>query len=124
MPGPSRNAGKPHSRARRAPSRAARAALTLLPATGCDLPCPKMPAGRAWSLPERARWAELWSSPQACMWDESAAGIVAVVMTHESAVYGGSASAWMAQELRHASAALGLTPASMAALGWAIEDDA
>jgi hypothetical protein len=28
----------------------------------------------------------------------------------------------MAQELRHASAALGLTPASMAALGWAITD--
>ena len=123
MPGPSRNAGKPNSRARRAPSRAARSALTILPATGCDLPCPTMPKGRAWSLAERARWKELWTSPQSVMWDESAAGIVALVIVYEQAVYSGDASAWQAQELRHASESLGLTPKSLAALGWAIADD-
>ena len=123
MPGPSRNVAKPNSRAhRRAPSQTARAALVSLPATGCDLPMPAMPKGRAWTLAERARWKELWSSPQACMWDESCTGICALVIVYEQAVYSGDASAWQAQELRHASEALGLTPKALAALGWAITD--
>ena len=123
MPGPSRNVAKPHSRARRAPSQSPRAALVSLPATGCTLPVPSMPKGRAWSIAERARWAELWSSPQAVMWDESATGIAALVVVYEQAVYSGDASAWQAKELRHASEALGLTPLALAMLGWAITDD-
>lgn len=119
-----RNVGKPHSRAhRRAPSQTARAALVSLPATGCTLPVPAMPKGRVWSLAERARWKELWTSPQAVMWDESATGIVAVLITYEQNIYSGSASAWQAQELRHASEALGLTPRALAMLGWAITDE-
>lgn len=120
MPAP-RNAAKPNSRAhRRPPGPAARAALIELPAAGCDLPTPPLPKARQWSAGERARWLELWSSPQALMWEDSAIGTVAVLLVYEAAILAGEASAWQAQEARYASEALGLTPKAMAALGWSI----
>ncbi len=123
MPAP-RNAAKPNSRAhRRPPQAAARAALVELPASGCDLPVPDLPAGREWTEPDRARWDELWQSPQALMWDDTARGTVAVLIVYESAILAGKASAWQAQEARYASEALGLTPRAMASLGWRIADD-
>jgi len=125
MAGPLRNASKPHSRARRGPAGlpGGPRALVTLPAEGCTLPPPPMPKGRSWGPAERSRWLELWTSPQATMWDESASLTVALVVVYEASVLSGEASAWQAQELRHASASLGLTPASMAALGWRIEGE-
>lgn len=121
MPAP-RNATKPNSRAHRRPQTPAqRAALVTLPASGCDLPVPRMPAGREWSRVERARWRELWKSPQATQWDETAAGTVASLVVFEGMILAGTASAWTAAEARHASEALGLTPKALAALGWQIE---
>ncbi|HKS45295.1 MAG TPA: hypothetical protein VJT49_09290 [Amycolatopsis sp.] len=120
---PKRNAAKPNSRAhRRPPAAAARAALVDLPATGCDLPVPEMPPGREWSEDDRARWSELWESPQAVMWDDTCRGTVAVLLVYERAILAGEASAWMAQEARYAAEALGLTPKAMVALGWRIVD--
>ena len=116
-----RNAAKPHSRAHRRPvSQAQRAALVDLPAGGCTYPVPPLPAGRDWSTDEQARWVELWESPQATQWDDSARGTVALLVAYESLVFSGSASAWHAQEARYAAEALGLTPRSLAALGWRI----
>ena len=107
----SKNHAKPHSRAHRRPvSQAQRAALVDLPATGCEYPVPDLPAGRDWSEVETARWAELWESPQATQWDDSARGTVAVLVSYESAIFAGLASAWQAQEARYAAEALGLTP--------------
>lgn len=124
MPAP-RNVGKPNSRAhRRPPAATARAAIVDLPAAGCDLPVPKMPPGRAWTKADRARWRELWQSPQAIMWDDTARGTVAVLLVYEAAILAGEASAWQAQEARYAADALGLTPKAMAALGWRIVDGA
>lgn len=120
---PKRNAAKPNSRAhRRPPAAAARAALVDLPATGCDLPVPEMPPGCEWSEDDRARWSELWESPQAVMWDDTCRGTVAVLLVYERAILAGEASAWMAQEARYAAEALGLTPKAMVALGWRIVD--
>lgn len=120
MPVP-RNATKPHSRAHRRPvSSGARNALVELPAAGCTLPVPKLPPGRTWTTAERARWRELWQSPQATQWDDTARGTVAVLVIYETAIMAGEASAWMAQECRYAAAALGLTPQALAALGWSI----
>ncbi len=68
------------------------------------------------------RWEELWQSPQATMWDDTARGTVAVLIVYEAAILAGSAAAWQAQEARYASEALGLTPKAMAALGWRITD--
>lgn len=122
--GTARNATKPNSRAhRRPPQAAARAALVDLPAGGCDLPVPDLPAGRDWTDDDRARWEELWQSPQAVMWDDTARGTVAVLIVYEAAILAGSAAAWQAQEARYASEALGLTPKAMASLGWRITDE-
>lgn len=121
MPAP-RNASKPHSRAHRG-TVGSRQALIDLPATGCDLPVPDLPAGRDWTGHERARWAELWGSPQACQWDETARGTVATLLIFEGAILAGSASAWMAQEARYAAEALGLTPRALGQLGWRIVED-
>lgn len=123
MPVP-RNATKPHSRAHRRPvTSGPRTALVELPAAGCTLPVPKPPTGRKWTAPEMDRWRELWESPQATQWDDSARGTVAVLVTYESAIFAGAASAWQAQEARYAAEALGLTPRALAQLGWRIVDE-
>lgn len=120
MPAP-RNAAKPHSRAHRRPvSSGSRSALVELPAAGCTLPVPATPGGREWSPAECERWRELWESPQATQWDDTARGTVAMLVTYESQVFAGTASAWQAQEARYAAEALGLTPRAMAQLGWRI----
>lgn len=122
MPAP-RNAAKPHSRANRRPvSSGPKSALVELPATGCTLPVPDLPKGRSWTASEKARWTELWESPQATQWDDTARGTVAVLVTYESAIFAGSASAWQAQEARYAAEALGLTPRALGQLGWRIVD--
>lgn len=123
MPAP-RNAAKPHSRAHRRPvTSGPRNALTDLPAAGCDLPVPDPPTGRDWSEAELERWRELWESPQATQWDDTARGTVAVLVTYETAIFTGAASAWQAQEARYAAESLGLTPRALAALGWRIVDE-
>lgn len=119
MPAP-RNPSKPYSRAHRGQGRAA---LVSLPAQGCTLPVPDMPAGREWTDADRARWEELWQSPQATQWDDTARGTVALLIVYEAAILAGEASAWQAQEARHAGEALGLTPRAMAQLGWRIVDE-
>ena len=123
MPKP-RNVTKPHSRAHRRPvTSGPRSAMIDLPAAGCPLPVPKPPAGREWSGPELERWAELWESPQATQWDDTARGTVAVLVSYEAQIFAGTASAWQAQEARYAAEALGLTPKALVALGWRIVDD-
>lgn len=117
---PLRNHNSPSSRAHRRPvSPAQRAALVVLP-TECTLPVPKLPAGREWSTVEKNRWKQLWKSPQASQWDETATGTVALLVAYETKLLADEGSAWLAQEARHASDALGLTPRAMAALGWAV----
>ncbi|MDH2391255.1 hypothetical protein QCN29_21210 [Streptomyces sp. HNM0663] len=117
-----RDPSRPYSRAHRGQGGGRAGLLVALPAGGCTLPVPDMPAGREWSEADRARWRELWQSPQATQWDDTARGTVAVLLVYESAILAGTASAWMAQEARYASEALGLTPRAMAALGWRIVD--
>jgi len=95
-------------------------ALVDLPAVGCDLPVPSLPAGRDWTPPEKERWEELWRSPQATQWDETAGGTVAVLITYELAILENKASAWQAQEYRYAAESLGLTPRALTSLGWRI----
>lgn len=118
MPAP-RNVSKPNSRAHRG-TVGSRQALVDLPAAGCSLPTPDLPSGREWTEHERARWLELWESPQATQWDETARGTVAALVIFESAILAGTASAWQAQEARYAAEALGLTPRALAQLGWRI----
>jgi hypothetical protein len=80
-----RNPGKPHSRVHRG-AMGSRQALIDLPAEGCALPVPPMPSGRDWTSAQRARWRELWGSPQATQWDETARGTVAALLISESEI--------------------------------------
>ncbi len=116
---PKKNPAKPYSRARRG-NVGSRQALIELAATGCDLPAPAIPDGRVWTPVELDRWQELWKSPQANQWDETARGTVAALVIYETAIFTGSASAWQAQEARYAAESLGLTPRAMTSLGWRI----
>ncbi|WP_211345142.1 hypothetical protein [Yimella lutea] len=100
-----------------------RNALIDLPAGGCQLPVPEMPKGRDWTDAERERWAELWESPQATQWDDSARGVVGVLVAYETAIFSGKAASWQALEARHASESLGLSPRALVALGWRIVGD-
>ncbi|NPC96609.1 hypothetical protein HOQ23_07445 [Nocardioides sp. zg-DK7169] len=81
-----------------------------------------MPKGREWTTHQRARWRELWKSPQATQWDDSARGTVATLVIYESMIFEDRASAWVAQEARHAAESLGLTPKAMVSMGWRILD--
>ncbi|WP_212741411.1 phage terminase small subunit [Bifidobacterium moukalabense] len=123
----SRNTNSPRSRAYRpnenGESRLSR--IVLLPADGCRLPVPSVPkqCRDVWSAEQKRRWRELWQSPQATQWDESCNGTVALLVTYETALLEGRGSAWMAQEARYASDALGLTPKAMNALGWRVVND-
>lgn len=122
--GTQKNMTKPNSRAYRPQPAAIRAALVELPAEGCALPVPDLPKSREWNDIEQARWVELWESPQATQWDNSCRGTVALLVQYESRLLVGDngGSAWVAQECRYASEALGLTPKAMASLGWRISD--
>ncbi|MCT2592232.1 hypothetical protein LHJ74_20390 [Streptomyces sp. N2-109] len=115
-----RDPSRPFSRAHRGQGRTG--SLVMLPAAGCTLPVPPLPTGRQWTDADRERWAELWQSPQATQWDDTVRGTVAVLLVYEAAILAGEASAWQAQEARHAGEALGLTPRAMIALGWRIID--
>jgi hypothetical protein len=116
MPGPRANPSKPGSRYRGARP------MIVLPASGCDLPAPKMPPGRRWTAAEKRAWRDLWASPQATQWDDSAAGVVAAYMVHTTAVIAGTAPAWQAAEARQLADRLGLTPTGLAALNWRISE--
>ena len=97
-------------------------AITHLPAEGCTLPVPTIPTAvrGQWNRQQKNRWKELWQSPQATQWDDSVSGTVALLVTYESQLLSGSGAAWIAQECRYASDALGLTPKAMNSLGWRI----
>lgn len=121
--GTQRNMTKPNSRAYRPQPAAIRAALVELPAEGCKLEVPDLPKSREWTEVETERWVELWESPQATQWDDSCRGTVALLVQYESRLLSGDGgTAWVAQECRYASEALGLTPKAMASLGWRISD--
>lgn len=117
----SRNTSKQFSRAFR-DQNTDKNPITFLPAGGCTLPVPPVPPSvrGLWDRQQKARWRELWQSPQATQWDDSVSGTVALLVSYEAQLLGGRGAAWIAQECRYASEGLGLTPKAMSALGWRI----
>jgi hypothetical protein len=93
----------------------------VLPLAGCGDPIPDMPAGRAWTEPERTMWTELWESPQATQYDDSYVPIVALYVRVVCDAITGRVTAGLAQEARHLADHLGLSPAGLKTLGWQME---
>lgn len=116
MASPRPDPSKPHSRYR------VRAQLVMLPVEH-DLPAPDMPAGRAWSDPERALWDELWRTPMASQWDEAYAASVALFVVFTVETLSGQGTAWKAAEARQLADRLGLTPAGLVMNGWRLPED-
>lgn len=119
-PGPRQKPWTPHSRANRGKGGTAPTLVTL-PQAGCLLPAPDLPAGRPWTEPERAMWAELWASGQATQWTEAYVPIVALYVRVVCDAFAGRVTAGLAQEARHLADHLGLSPAGMKSLGWVME---
>ncbi|WUD74610.1 hypothetical protein OG937_24410 [Streptomyces sp. NBC_00510] len=120
MSGPLPNPAKGRSRytaSRASEQPSARRGVVVLPPVCEDL-VPKLPPGRDWTDAEREMWETLWTGPQANMWDDSFVMAVAMYVSNTFAVLSGAGSAWQAQEARHLSDRLGLTPQGMASLGW------
>jgi hypothetical protein len=82
---------------------------------------PKMPPGRKWSAAERRLWRELWRSPQASMWGDEVATMIAVYLIHYSAILAGDAPGWVGLEFRRLGDSLGLSPSGLQARGWQLQ---
>lgn len=79
-----------------------------------------MPPVRAedWTDDQLARWVELWRGPSACLWDDSARGMVALLVELEA--LGTNVNAAQLTEVRRISETLLITPGSLAAAGYAL----
>ncbi|WP_153175993.1 hypothetical protein [Streptomyces sp. E2N171] len=90
----------------------------ILPAE-CDLPVPLPPArAEDWTDDQLRRWANLWKSPSANLWDDAASGMVALLVELEA--LGTAVNAAQLTEVRRISETLLLTPGSLAAAGYAL----
>ncbi|MFE2733780.1 hypothetical protein [Streptomyces sp. NPDC056723] len=118
---------KPHSarsryNPRRAPGAAQPTAHVELPAVN-TMPAPDVPPGVEFTDAELALWDEFWTSPQAYMVDQLAAGTVAVMIRYQTQLLSGTGSAWVATEYRHLTEAFGVTPGAMMKLAWKISEE-
>ncbi|MFE7838384.1 hypothetical protein ACFU53_20700 [Streptomyces sp. NPDC057474] len=79
-----------------------------------------MPPARAedWTDDQLKRWLELWQGPSANLWDDSARGMVALLIELEA--LGTGVNAAQLTEVRRISETLLLTPGSLAAAGYAL----
>ena len=115
-PGP-----KPNPAARNSRHRTDERPVTYLPPDGCTDDPPPMPPGRTWSEAEVQYWGEMWSSPQADAWEDSAFPAVAALVVATSTILGGGRpSAQLIGEQRALMNDLGLTPAAMERMRWVI----
>lgn len=99
----------------------------VLPAAGRPGPAPAWPGDHRPSDDESRLWARLWTTPQACAWadtraHESVARYVRLTCVLEAQLDAGNPQAALAGQVRAAAADLGLSPAGMAALRWAITE--
>jgi hypothetical protein len=94
-----------------------------LPSEGRTAPAPKWPLGKP-TAAEAAVWKELWSLPQALMWEKfrwwrTVARYVRILQRAEVL----DASRDAMSEARQLEEHLGLTPKAMKALLWVVVDD-
>ncbi|MET8818234.1 hypothetical protein [Streptomyces rochei] len=66
-------------------------------------------------------WTSLWESPQATQWYDAYVPFIATYVQTVCQILSGTATAGLAQEVRHMADHLGLSPAGLRTLGWQME---
>jgi hypothetical protein len=95
-----------------------------LPKDGFDGDPPAFPLARP-SKSVQALWDDLWSTPQAAAWSSMGSGTARVVARYAKMVLAAekaNAPSTLISEVRQLEHQLGLTPRSMQALQWVIDD--
>lgn len=97
---------------------------TVLPIEGRQGPPPALPEWRPWTEATRVWWAELWSTPQAAMWDPSGRSLHALALLHHELMLDQFAEVKRAHsitaEMRAHEDRHGLTPKAMLQLRWKV----
>jgi len=93
---------------------------TELPAEGRQGDPPPLPAGREWPSATAAAWGDLWSTPQAHVWDQTGRTMHRWAWLHADLVLGKGASNTLSAEMRQIEDRHGLSPKAMLQLRWRI----
>lgn len=99
---------------------------TTLPPEGRAGPAPKLPPLRVWAAATVVWWEDLWSTPQAVMWDQSGRTLHTLAILHHQLIVDGdeapaaSKASSIAGEMRQHEDRHGLTPKAMLQLRWRI----
>lgn len=112
-------APKPNAVRRNAPS----FEWVQLPAEGRQDPAPELPDWRDWTEATSEWWVDLWSTPQACAWDQSGRSLWVLAVLFDELMLGERAPAAIAAEMRQHEDRHGLSPKAMLALRWKIVAD-
>lgn len=97
---------------------------TTLPLEGRPGPAPALPEWRTWTDATLAWWSELWSTPQAVMWDQTGRSLHALALLHHELMLDQFAETHRAHsisaEMRAHEDRHGLTPKAMLQLRWRV----
>lgn len=115
MPGPSPN---PNARRANAPT----IAWVTLPASP-DVKVPKLPSWRKWSAATQRWWRDLWSKPQAAMWEPDGSTLVTLACLYDDLIAGRAEASKVSAEMRQHEDRHGLSPRAMIQLRWRYAQD-
>lgn len=97
---------------------------TVLPLEGRKGDPPALPKWREWTDRTLEWWAELWSTPQATMWDPSGRSLHTMALLHHELMLDEAAehkrAASISAEIRQHEDRHGLTPKAMLQLRWRV----
>ena len=97
---------------------------TVLPAEGRAGDPPALPKWRPWTDVTIEWWADLWSTPQATMWDPSGRSLHALALLHHELMLDQhreqSRAASISAEMRQHEDRHGLTPKAMLQMRWRV----
>lgn len=100
---------------------------TVLPFDGRQGPAPELPKWRQWTQATLEWWSQLWSTPQATMWDPSGRSLHALALLHHELMLdeirddgAPSRAPSITGEMRQHEDRHGLTPKAMLQLRWRV----
>ena len=93
-----------------------------LPVEGRSGAVPKLPGWRSWQSGTRAWWKNLWSKPQAVMWEQDGSTLHTLACLYDDMIAGRADAAKVSAEMRQHEDRHGLNPKAMLQLRWRITD--